>query len=142
MCLAGRCATEKAEEDCMEKLPKISEAEYEVMKIVWEGSPVSTNEITDRLVSDTDWSPKTIQTLIRRLVAKGVLSYEKQGRMFFYTPVVKEEEYLRRKSSSFVDRYFHGDFAALVSAYLDSEGLKKSDVEALKGILAEHEGKN
>ena len=123
----------------MGKIPKISEAEYEVMKVVWEDAPVSTNEITDRLVSVTDWSPKTVQTLIRRLVAKGVLSYEKQGRMFIYTPTVDEEDYLRQKSASFVEQYFHGDFSALVSAYADAEGLDPSEVEALRGILAAHE---
>ena len=64
----------------MKKLPQISEAEFEVMKIVWKESPISTNEITDRLVRTTSWSPKTIQTLIKRLVTKGALTYEKIGR--------------------------------------------------------------
>ena len=61
----------------MKKLPQISEAEYEVMKIVWRHAPVSTNEITEKLTQTTSWSPKTIQTLIKRLVTKGALSYEK-----------------------------------------------------------------
>ena len=64
----------------MKKLPQISEAEFEVMKIVWKESPISTNEITDRLVRTTSWSPKTIQTLIKRLVTKGALTYEKGSR--------------------------------------------------------------
>ena len=55
----------------MGTLPQISEAEYEVMKIVWKYAPVSTNEITEKLLRTTAWSPKTIQTLIKRLVAKG-----------------------------------------------------------------------
>ena len=63
----------------MAPLPQISEAEYEVMKIVWKHSPISTNEITERLTADTDWSPKTVQTLIKRLVNKGALTYEKQS---------------------------------------------------------------
>ena len=53
----------------MKKLPQISEAEFEVMKIVWKESPISTNEITDRLVRTTSWSPKTIQTLIKMIAA-------------------------------------------------------------------------
>ena len=72
----------------MKPLPQISEAEFEVMKIVWNHAPVSTNEITERLVKTTAWSPRTIQTLVRRLVNKGVLTYEKQGRVFVYTPLV------------------------------------------------------
>ena len=74
----------------MSDLPQISEAEFEVMKIVWKHAPISTNEITDKLLQTTNWSPKTIQTLIKRLVNKGVLTYEKQSRVFVYTPVVND----------------------------------------------------
>ena len=74
----------------MAGLPQISEAELKVMKIVWEHAPISTNDITERLTVSTSWSPKTIQTLIKRLVSKKVLSYEKQGRVFVYTPLVSE----------------------------------------------------
>ena len=56
----------------MKNLPQISEAEYEVMKIVWKHAPINTNEITEKLLQSTSWSPKTIQTLIKRLVTKGV----------------------------------------------------------------------
>lgn len=67
----------------MRDLPQISEAEFEVMKIVWKHAPISTNEITDKLLQTTSWSPKTIQTLIKRLVNKGVLTYEnKVGCLF------------------------------------------------------------
>ena len=76
----------------MNALPQISEAEFEVMKIIWKHAPISTTEITDRLLRTTSWSPKTIQTLIKRLVTKGVLTYEKHGRVFVYTPLVKERD--------------------------------------------------
>ena len=66
----------------MGNLPQISEAEYEVMKIVWKYAPISTNEITEKLLKTTAWSPKTIQTLIKRLVTKGALAYEKESRVF------------------------------------------------------------
>ena len=66
----------------MKNLPQISEAEFEVMKIVWKYAPISTRDITEKLLQTTNWSPKTIQTLIKRLVTKGALTYEKQSRMF------------------------------------------------------------
>ena len=72
------------------------------MKIVWKHAPISTNEITDKLLQTTSWSPKTIQTLIKRLMNKGVLTYEKQSRGFVYTPVVKESEYIGQESNSFL----------------------------------------
>lgn len=64
----------------MKTLPQISEAEFEVMKIIWKHAPISTNEITDKLTRTTKWSPKTIQTLIKRLVTKRqFLMKTKQG---------------------------------------------------------------
>ena len=78
----------------MKHLPQISEAEYEVMKVVWKHAPINTNEITELLLKTTSWSPKTIQTLIKRLVQKEALSYVKEGRVFVYTPLVQKDEYL------------------------------------------------
>ncbi len=69
----------------MSRLPQISEAEYEVMKVIWSKAPISTNEVTDCLSEATEWSPKTIQTLLKRLVQKGAITYEKKSRVFVYT---------------------------------------------------------
>lgn len=120
----------------MEQLPQISEAEFEIMRLVWDQAPVSTNEITEKLVQTTDWRPKTIQTLIRRLVTKGALTYEKKGRVFIYTPAVDEDEYLKAKSSSFVEHYFNGDIVAFVSSYVESDVISESDMESLREILS------
>lgn len=120
----------------MSKLPQISEAEFEVMKIVWKYAPVSTNEITDRLLRTTSWSPKTIQTLIKRLVNKGVLTYEKQSRMFVYTPLIQESEYIDQKSSSFLKRYYNGELTAMVSAYIENDRLSEAEIAALRALLS------
>ena len=82
----------------MSKLPQISEAEFEVMKVIWKYAPISTNEVTEKLTQTTDWSPKTIQTMLKRLVTKKALTYEKQSRVFVYTPLVPETEYIRQES--------------------------------------------
>ena len=120
----------------MKKLPQISEAEFEVMKIVWKYAPISTTEITERLTQTTDWSPKTIQTLIKRLVSKNALSYKKQSRVFVYTPLVDENEYLDQKSSSFLERFYNGDLTAMVSAYIRSDRLSEEEIEELRALLS------
>lgn len=120
----------------MADLPQISEAEYEVMKIVWKHSPISTNEITDILTQTTSWRPKTIQTLIKRLVTKGVLSYEKQSRVFVYTPLVKESDYIRQESNSFLNRFYDGNITSMLSAYLDSDRLTESEIDTLRSLLS------
>ena len=120
----------------MKCLPQISEAEFEVMKIIWKYAPISTNEITDHLVKTTAWSPKTIQTLIKRLVTKGVLSYEKQSRVFVYTPLFDEAEYIGQESNNFLNRFYNGDITAMVSAYIDNEKLSKTEVDELRSLLS------
>ncbi|MEZ3507014.1 MAG: BlaI/MecI/CopY family transcriptional regulator [Lachnospiraceae bacterium] len=120
----------------MKALPQISEAEFEVMKIVWKHAPINTNEITDRLTKTTKWSPKTIQTLIKRLVTKGALSYEKESRVFVYTPLIDEKEYIGQESHSFLKRYYDGDITAMLSAYIEDDKLSAAEIDTLRSLLA------
>ena len=125
----------------MRNLPQISEAEYEVMKVVWKHAPISTNEITQQLLKTTSWSPKTIQTLIKRLVNKGALSYEKQSRMFVYTPIVKENEYIGQESNSFLKRFYGGNITAMLGGYLEDDKLSEAEIETLRGLLSKKDTK-
>lgn len=122
----------------MNSLPQISEAEYEVMKVVWREAPISTNAVTEILTQKTSWSPKTIQTLLKRLVNKKALTYEKQGRVFVYTPLIEEKSYVRQQSRSFLKRYFDGDMSRMLSACLDGEALSQSEIDSLRAILTSH----
>ena len=120
----------------MKTLPQISEAEFEVMKVIWKHAPISTNEITEKLTRTTKWSPKTIQTLIKRLVTTGALSYEKQRRVFVYTPLIEEKEYIGQESHSFLERYYDGDITAMLSAYIEDDKLSESEIDMLRSLLA------
>ncbi len=121
----------------MKPLPQISESEFEVMKLIWKHSPISTNDITEKLTKTTTWSPKTIQTLIKRLVTKGALSYEKQGRMFVYTPLINETEYLGQQRRSFLARFYDGNIAAMLSAYIADDKLSEQELADLRALLAD-----
>ncbi|MCI8326235.1 MAG: BlaI/MecI/CopY family transcriptional regulator [Lachnospiraceae bacterium] len=125
----------------MAPLPQISEAEFEVMKIVWKYAPINTNEITEKLLQTTSWSPKTIQTLIKRLVTKGALTYEKQRRVFVYTPVVKESEYISQESNAFLKRYYHGDITAMLSTYIEDDQLSETELDHLRSLLSKRSKK-
>lgn len=125
----------------MAVLPQISEAEFEVMKLVWKYAPINTNEITERLTKTTTWSPKTIQTLIKRLVTKGALTYEKQSRVFVYTPLVDETEYIGQESSSFLNRYYDGDITAMLSTYIKNDKLTESEIDTLRSLLSKQSKK-
>lgn len=121
----------------MNKLPTISEAEYEVMKIVWENAPISTNDVVAKLSETSTWTPKTIQSLLGRLVKKGALDYEKDSRVFIYTPLVKEEDYLEKESVTFLNRFYNGALNSMVVNFLDHNKLTRDDITELKKILDE-----
>lgn len=121
----------------MNKLPQISEAEFEVMKIIWKHAPISTNEVTEKLTQITNWSPKTIQTMLKRLVTKKALTYEKKSRVFVYTPLVKEDEYIRQESNSFLNRYYDGNIVSMVTSYLESDKLSQTELDSLRHLLSD-----
>lgn len=119
----------------MKSIPKISEAEFEIMKIVWKYSPINTNDVVEKLADKIAWSPKTVQTLLSRLVKKGALEYTKKSRVFVYTPLVEEKEYLTEESSSFLDKFYNGALNSMVLNFLEQDKLTKKDIDELKDIL-------
>ena len=119
----------------MKSLPQISEAEYEVMRIIWKYAPISTNEIVEKLEATTSWNPKTIQTLIKRLVTKHAITYEKESRVFVYTPLVEENEYISQESNTFLKKYYNGNISAMLSAYLDNDKLSDTEINDLRNLL-------
>ena len=121
----------------MRELPQISEAEFEVMKVVWKYAPINTNEITEKLTQTTNWSPKTIQTMIKRLVSKKALTYEKQSRVFVYTPLVKEDEYIRRESNTFLNRFYDGNIISMLASYIEDDKLSETEIDTLRSLLSE-----
>lgn len=121
----------------MSKLPQISEAEFEVMKVIWKYAPISTNEVTEKLTQTTDWSPKTIQTMLKRLVTKKALTYEKQSRVFVYTPLVPETEYIRQESNSFLNKYYNGNIVSMLTSYLEDNKLSKTELDTLRHLLSD-----
>ena len=121
----------------MSKLPQISEAEFEVMKVIWKYAPISTNEVTEKLTQTTDWSPKTIQTMLKRLVTKKALTYEKQSRVFVYTPLVPETEYIRQESNSFLNKYYNGNIVSMLTSYLEDDKLSKTELDTFRHLLSD-----
>lgn len=120
----------------MHTVPAISEAEYQVMKVIWEKeTPISTNEVVEKLQKTTAWKPKTIQTLLARLVKKGALQYEKDSRVFVYTPLIQEWEILEKESDTFLNRFYNGALNPMVVNLLERDKLSAEDINELKQIL-------
>jgi len=119
----------------MGQLPQISDAEFEVMDVIWKYAPISTNEITDHLAKTKDWSPKTIYTMLSRLEKKGVIVHEKESRVFVYTPCVRKEDYIEAESRTLANRFFDGAMNQMVVSFLDQKELSAEDLDELQRVL-------
>jgi BlaI family penicillinase repressor len=118
------------------KTPRISEAEWEVMRVAWTRGPVTALEVVDAL-DDHGWSPRTVKSLLSRLKAKGALAYEARGKAYVYRPAVRREDCVRQESQSFLDRVFAGSVAPLLAHFVSRAKLSKEEVDELRKILAE-----
>lgn len=119
----------------MNDKPKISAAEWEVMKILWAKSPATANEVVEALRPKTSWKPKTIKTLINRLVSKGAVGFEKNGREYHYSPQITEDECIKAETTSFLQRAGKAAVKPMLAAFIEEQQLSNDDIAELKQIL-------
>lgn len=124
----------------MKKPLRISEAEWEVMNIVWRESPATAVQIVTELSEKKGWQPRTTRTLIDRLVRKRALRFEEEGRRYLYFPVLRRDACVRQASQSFMARVFDGAPATLVLNLVRTTPLAKEEIEELRRILDAKEG--
>jgi len=123
----------------MKKTPRISEAEWEVMKVLWSKSPKTANEIVKVLSKKTSWKRETIRTLINRLVQKKAVGFEKKGRQYHYFPLATEAECVREETKSFLKRVHGGSIEPMLTSFVEEEQLSPEKIARLRRILDEAE---
>jgi BlaI family penicillinase repressor len=119
----------------MKKTPRISETEWQIMKIVWSRGQCTANEILEALNATERWHPKTARTLIGRLVKKRALTYREEGRAYVYRPGISEAEAVSHYSQSFLERVFDGGLVPMLAHFVQSRRLSSSDLRELRGVL-------
>jgi BlaI family penicillinase repressor len=123
----------------MGTVPPISDAEWEVMREVWESHPISAARVSRLVRARRDWSPRTVKTLLSRLVAKGALGYEIEGKRYLYYPLVAREECVREASRSFLDRVFGGSVRPALLHFVREADLSPEEVAELERLLDREE---
>jgi BlaI family penicillinase repressor len=116
---------------------RISEAEHAVMEALWQRSPLTAADVCDAVCERRDWSMPTVKTLLSRLVAKGAVATEPDGRRFLYTPLLKRADYVGGESRRLVDRLFGGRAAPLFAQLAESEALSDDDIAEIERLLRE-----
>jgi BlaI family penicillinase repressor len=119
----------------MSKTKKITEAELYIMKVLWDKSPLNASQIIDELKDETQWNPKTIHTLIRRLVSKGIVRVEKATPYHLYYPLITRSEYQNNETESFINKVYNGSIHSLVSNFIKEEKLSKEELDKLRALL-------
>ena len=124
----------------MPKTPRISEAEWVVMRLLWEEAPRTANEVVEAVAGAQQWQARTVKTLLGRLVRKGALKYRAEGRTYYYTPAVSEKNCVRAESRSFIDRVFGGALTPMLAEFIETTPLSQAEIEELKRLLDKKEG--
>lgn len=115
--------------------PRISEAEWEVMTVLWESSPLGATEVAEEVCKRMKWHPKTVKTLLGRLVKKGALRTRQEGNRYLYRPTLPRERYVAAESRSFVERVFGGQATPALVHFVETMDLSDDDLDELRAIL-------
>ena len=116
-------------------IPAITEAESQVMAVLWKRSPLGSDDIVAALGTTSDWHEKTIRTLLNRLLGKGAVSAERDGRRYLYRPVLTRAQWQSQESRSLLDRVFGGRVAPLLAHFSRHEKLSEKDIAELRALI-------
>ena len=124
--------------------PTISDAEWEVMNVLWDvPQPLMASEIVDRLAGTRTWSPRTIKTLLNRLIKKRALEFDLRGKCYLYRASVKRDQCVRAATRSFLSRVFAGAAGPMLIHFVTHTDLSAAEVEELQRLLREKQtGRN
>jgi BlaI family penicillinase repressor len=121
----------------MAKIPRISEAEWQVMDVLWRSdAPLAAGDVVHALAATgSDWEPATIKTMLNRLVKKRALRFKAEGKRYLYTPAITRQACVRSEGRSFLDRVFGGAAGPLIAHFVEEEKLSKDDIAELRRLL-------
>lgn len=113
----------------------ITPAEWDIMEVLWQQSPLSAAEIYEVLQEQTDWTIKTVRSFLDRLVQKQAVQKDKIHGMNVFRPIPKRSRCLRQESQSFLQRFFQGNPVSLVRHFVEQESLSEDDMVRLRELL-------
>lgn len=116
-------------------MERISEAEFEVMSVLWAHSPLTAQEVAERVAGERDWSMNTVKTLLARLVAKRTVAHEADGRRYRYRPLVPHADYVAVESRRLMDRLFGGSLTPLVAHLAERNALSAREIAEIEALL-------
>jgi len=114
---------------------RISDAEHAVMEVLWDKSPLTAQEVAERVAPERAWSANTVKTLLGRLLAKNVIAHEEDGRRYRYRPLVQRSDYVAGESTRMIERLFGGRLTPLVAHLAERDALTDQDIAEIEALL-------
>ena len=105
------------------------------MEVLWQDAPLTATEVADRVPAERGWSIRTVKTMLARLLAKGVLAHEEEGRRYLYRPAVARADYVAQESGRLIDRMFGGRVTPLVAQLAERDRLTDADIAEIEALL-------
>jgi len=125
----------------MDKMKKLPDAEFDIMKVVWANEPpITTSAIMKLLENEREWKIQTVVSLMLRLVERGYLRSEKHGKERTYFPLISREDYLKFETGNFMKQYHDNSFLNLVNTLYDDKALTDGDIDELLRWVKERRG--
>lgn len=119
------------------KKSDITEAEWEVMNILWSEGPAATRNIYASLSQKKKWAINTVKTLLLRLVHKGVVSYDQVGNSYLYKAAVSRESVTQQEIKEFVNRVFDGSFSPFLAHFVANEDMTDEELAEMQQLITE-----
>jgi predicted transcriptional regulator len=114
---------------------RASESEMQVLNALWDDAPQTAADLTARIGKANGWTQATVKTLIARLVQKGAVTAEADGRRYLYRPAIDRADALGEESQRFVDRLFGGRVSPMIAHLAEREALTDADIEEIEALL-------
>ena len=114
---------------------RISDAEHTVMEVLWDESPLTAQDVAERIPPTRVWSANTVKTLLGRLLAKNIIAHEEEGRRYLYRPLVARGDYVAGESRKLMDRLFGGKLTPLVAHLAERDELTATDIAEIEALL-------
>lgn len=117
----------------------IGDAELEIMKVIWKASEPITSLDIGKEVENKGWKKTTIATFLTRLVEKGALSAEKNGKLYYYTPIITENEYRKSQTKNLIKTLYNGSVRDFAVSFFEEQKLSDDDIKELRAIFEDKE---
>jgi len=122
----------------MKKISSISDAEWQVMKIIWREAPCTASAVIEQLSDQVDWQPKTVKTLLSRLLKKNIIDFvvdPVDKKTYHYRPLVSENDCIKEETKTFLDRVYNGTLSTMLINFIEEHPFSSNEIDDLRELL-------